>query len=793
MTKLYTTLGLILSCTLSAMGQNQLQGHVSTRHGEAIESAEVSLKNTSRGTVTDARGYYELEGLTAGRYEVEVSYMGYGKKVRQVTIDDQKTVTLNFELVPVVHTLDEVTIAGDKNRYMTPVVSPALRMKTPILETSQNIQVVTGEELQDQQIFNMLEGVTRNISGAQRLEHWDNYARINMRGSQLTAFRNGMNMQLSPWSPMTEDMSMVERIEFVKGPAGFMLAAGEPGGFYNVVTKKPTGQERGEVNVSLGSFDQYRLTTDLDGVLSKNGKLLYRLNLMGELRGSHRDFETNNRYLISPVLKYLVDDQTTFTLEYDEQFSQMSVIGSNYAFSKRGYADLPRSFTTAEPNLDPSEMRDRTLMAILEHRFSERWQLTAQASYLYFKQIGQSLWPYGIDSENDSLMQRGISIWDALGFNKNAQVFINGEFNTGGISHHLLSGIDMSHRDYYADWNQGAPLGGPFNIYAPQYGQVPASGIPEWDRSQDIRERGVNYNNSYSAFYLQDQLNFLDDRLRLTLAGRFTSNRQINPYSGTRENEKWTPRVGLSWSVIPDMALYAVLDQSFLPNLGVDWQGRSFDPVTGTNLEVGVKRDWDQGRWNSTVSAYRIVKNNVLTTDYEHPSVGNDPDNPQPPQYIYSRTTGEQEVKGVELDLRGEVIQGLQVVINYAYTDAVITEDSNPEVVGNHVAGATKHLQNTWLTYAPAGGRLQGLSFSLGYQFQAGRSSWYVFDSSGNSLPDYFRLDGGVGYKKDRMRFNIMVNNLLDEYLYSGAPSGDMYYWQTEPGRNFRLTIGYSF
>ena len=53
-------------------------------------------------------------------------------------------------------------------------------------------------------------------------------------------------------------MSMVERIEFVKGPAGFMLANGNPSGFYNVVTKKPSGRTKGEANISLGSFDLYR-------------------------------------------------------------------------------------------------------------------------------------------------------------------------------------------------------------------------------------------------------------------------------------------------------------------------------------------------------------------------------------------------------------------------------------------------------------------------------------------------------------------------------------------------------
>ena len=129
----------------------------------------------------------------------------------------------------------------------------------------------------------MLEGVTRNVSGATRIEHWDNYASITMRGSNVGAFRNGMNVStaLGPADRRYEHGRT--DIEFVKGPAGFMLANGDPSGFYNVVTKKPSGRNKGEVRVSLGSFDLYRATADLDGKLSRDGKLLYRLNVMGQI------------------------------------------------------------------------------------------------------------------------------------------------------------------------------------------------------------------------------------------------------------------------------------------------------------------------------------------------------------------------------------------------------------------------------------------------------------------------------------------------------------------------------
>jgi iron complex outermembrane receptor protein len=345
----------------------------------------------------------------------------------------------------------------------------------------------------------------------------------------------------------------------------------------------------------------------------------------------------------------------------------------------------------------------------------------------------------------------------------------------------------MSHKDYYADWNQGAALGdSTFNIYDPQYGTIPPLEIPQWDRSLDVRERGVRYNNSYTGIYIQDEIGFFNNSLRLTLAGRYTTNSYLNPYSGSSKDGKFTPRTGLSWSITPQIVTYAVYDQIFLANPGTDWQGNNFDPITGENLEWGLKKDWFGGKWNSTVALYRITKNNILTADLEHPD-------PESGQYIYSTQLGQQQVKGVELDIRGEIVENLEVILNYAYTDARITEDTDPEVIGNRVPGATEHIQNAWINYGISRGVLNGLRFSLGYQFQAGRSSWFIFDNSQNSLPDYFRWDGGLGYQTDRFNIHLIVNNILNDYLYSGAPYGDMFYWQTEPPRNFRLTIDYSF
>ena len=785
---------LLLLCLLTSLyilandpseGTGIIKGKITTSDGKVAPEVSVLIKGTAKGTTTDEQGDFEFRKLRAGAYTLVISHLGFETTEQSVTVVEYKTSAVNIQLNISNKELASVIITSNR-KFRTGWLSPSLRLSSPIIETPQNIQVITKGIITDQQSFDMLEGIQRNVSGAQKLEHWDNYARINMRGSNLTAFRNGMNVQM-PWGPLTEDMSMVDRIEFVKGPAGFMLANGEPGGFYNVVTKKPTGNNKGEVSFSLGSFDLFRTTLDLDGKLSKNGKLLYRLNLMGQLKGSHRDNEFNNRYSIVPVLKYLVDDKTAVTLEFTHQFSQMSAIGSNYAFSKVKYGDLPRNFTTAEANLDPANINDNSVQATLEHRFNDDWKFTAQAGFLKYNMVGQSIWPRGISETNDSLMQRGISIWDALALNKTGQMFLNGNLSSGAVTHKLLFGIDMAGKDYYADWNQAAPLGdSTFNIYKPVYGTVYPDQIAKWDRSQSIRERGVHYNNAFTSLYVQDELEFFNNKLRVTLAGRYTTNKNVDAYSGTTDDNKFTPRVGVSYSIDKSTSAYFVYDESFVANYGTDWQGISFDPLMGVNLEAGIKKDWFNGKWNSTVSVYQIKRNNVLTTDTEHP-------NPNNGQFTYQRQTGQQETKGVEVDVKGELSRNLEAVVNYAYTEAKVTKDTDPKIVGNMVAGATKHIQNTWLSYKVRDGKLSGLRFSLGYQYQAGRSSWYIFDNSGNALPDYFRLDGGISYQTAKFDVIFNVNNITNKYLYSGAPYGNLFYWQTEPGINSRLSVFYKF
>jgi len=778
-----------------SQGFGKINGKITLSDNSPAESIAVALKNTKYNTITNFNGQYEFKNVKAGNYILCINGVGIKTISENITVTSNQTFTKNLKLSQNKEELNEVIVKKSKYKQNNPSLS--LRLNTPVLEIPQNIQIISGQTLKDQQITSMSDGVIRNVSGAVRLEHWgDLYTNITMRGSQIQAFRNGFNVVSSFWGPLTEDMSFVDHIEFVKGPAGFMLSSGDPSGLYNVVTKKPTGITKGEASIMGGSYDFYRASIDLDGKLDKKGKLLYRFNAMAQNKGSHRKFEHNDRYVIAPVISYQIDDKTKITAEYNYQRANMTEVGSYYVFGSdnMGYATMPVDFTMTQPGLPDTKINDHSAYLMFEHHFNSDWKLTAQTSYFKYLQDGYSSWPSAV-GPNASLdageIIRNVGIWDAESNMYLGQIFLNGKFNTGKITHKFLGGVDLGDKDYMADWGQSHNLDtvdDPFNVNAPDYG-IPANGLPNFDEKTPLSQRaGGIYGSQYAAGYAQDELGFFENKLRLTLAARYTWIKQTSSYSDPASDSHITPRVGLSYSVTPSLAVYGLYDQAFVPQSGIIKDG-SIKPLTGTNREIGIKKDWFNGAWSTSLSAYSIIKKNELTAD---------PANT--PGQNYSIILGEKKAQGIELDLRGRITEGLNIIANYAYTESFVSkiDDVISEATGINkgdiIPGYSKHTANAWLNYTVPTGKLKGLGASIGGTYLAGRQTdtWSV---GLEKLPNYFKLDGGLSYETGDLKFTANMFNILDKYLYSGSYYSylNAYYWQTEAPRNVRLGVTYKF
>ncbi|MBB4807318.1 iron complex outermembrane receptor protein [Chryseobacterium defluvii] len=683
--------------------------------------------------------------------------------------------------------IEEVVVNGKYyKKYVEKEGSSSLRLDEELIKIPQNISIITNRALEDQQVTTLSDGVLRNVAGAQRLEHWgDMYTRVNMRGSRAAAFMNGVNVT-SNWGPLSEDMSFVDHIEFIKGPSGFLMSNGEPSGIYNIVTKKPTGQSfNGSARVTLGSFNMYRGEADIDTKITD--KVFFRLNLMAQNRKSFRKYEFNDRYIINPSLKVNLSDKTTLTTEYIYQKAKMSEVGSAYVFSYDGYGTKPVDYTISDPGIDPTNVDNHTVNVNLQHKFNENWKLTSQLSYINEYTLGSDIWPGAFNP--DGTMVRALYFWEASNVMKFGQVFLNGYAKTGNVSHKILTGLDLGSKKYLADWNQGGALdtmANPFNIHSTTY-TPPSNGYPTFDGTKPLVQRATPYGTieqNYTGLYVQDELGFFNDALRITLAARYTTVKE-NSYGTEADAEKITPRLGISYSIDPNTSVYGLYDQAFVPQAAIFRNGEIAKPITGNNLEVGVKRDWFNGKWNTTLSVYSILKRNATTADPTNTA-----------NESFSIILGKTRVQGVEFDLKGEITKGFNAIFNYAFTENKVTESNDPasNPVGMRVPGYAKHTANGWLNYTFTKGDLEGFGLSFGGTYLADRSTWaWASTSAQIDMADYVKFDAGLSWENTKFRLGLNVFNVFNRYLYSGSPYGAYYYYQADAPRNWRLSIGYKF
>jgi iron complex outermembrane receptor protein len=270
--------------------------------------------------------------------------------------------------------------------------------------------------------------------------------------------------------------------------------------------------------------------------------------------------------------------------------------------------------------------------------------------------------------------------------------------------------------------------------------------------NSDLRNRSV-------GVYLQDHIEW-NSKLK-TLAGL-----RVDRYSQRFENKNTggisrqidtaaSPRVGLVYQPSAAVSFYASYSRSFSPVFPTlrSETNQSFEPERSVQYEAGIKLNSFNDRLLTTISAYRIVKRNVLTAD---------PDSPQ-----FSIQTGRQRSKGIELDITGTPMRGWNVLAAYAFTQPQITAD-NTFPVGNLLENAARHLGNIWTTYEFDRDQIKGLGVGAGILATSKRNG-NLFNSF--VLPGYARVDASVFYtfsRSDKLSYKLSFNikNLLDKTYY---------------------------
>ena len=105
--KFLCTCVILLLTSVTVFAQTQITGHVADMKGEAIIGANVTLKGTTNGTITDFDGHFTLN-VNDPNGILAVSFIGY--KTKEVKIGEKTIFQIILE--EDTETLDEVVVVG---------------------------------------------------------------------------------------------------------------------------------------------------------------------------------------------------------------------------------------------------------------------------------------------------------------------------------------------------------------------------------------------------------------------------------------------------------------------------------------------------------------------------------------------------------------------------------------------------------------------------------------------------------------------------------------------------------
>jgi iron complex outermembrane receptor protein len=804
----------LLLLALTAPAQTgSVSGSILSGQSLPVEFASVTLKGTSLGSPTNERGKFQIDNVPAGNHTLVVSIIGYKTASQSIAVVANENISVSIQLTELSEQLQEVEITGRKERtYKNTSSFSGTKTETPLKFVPQAISYVTKEVMEDQQAFKTSDAL-KNLSGVNSFSFYNND--FTLRGFRAgTALINGLRDQTNSWGQSL--LPNVERLEVIKGPASALFANSDPGGTVNTVTKKPLDEDRKAVSFATGSFNTFRIASDFTGPMDKEKTLLYRLNLAYQNAQSFRVLQGGQDMVFAPSISFIPTDRTKVNIDFVYSKTKSRLDRGQPIFGASAGTDLystPVSFAIGKEN-DYSHELNLYTTASLQHKFTDR--LSFNASYMKFLYEEDLLEHrtsnrYAVDADGveiPTLMEMQTIRRKRKNYNDNISMYFVTDLETGPMTHKLLAGYDyiqnvspIGGSNYNASGYRNAANTGVISSYNPANrdnylirNNQPVPNVPHFDLANpnySISEISGYFNVSsaqavtkyyVNGVYVQDQISW--GSLQALVAFRQEYYVDIlnyeKPDSKKVEQTAFIPRLGLVYTPIEPVSFYATYAQGYQPQgagtIGDPERfGGPFDPLTSTMYEGGAKTELLGKQLTMNLAIYHIELNNILIN-------ANDPANPD-----RLRQLGQQQSRGVELDVYGQLLPNLSVTANFSFNKSFISESADEEEVGNILPNAPKNEGGVWAKYTFTTPALKGIGFGAGANYVGTRTTL----SDILTLPSYVIIDAAVYYTVDRIKLSANFNNIFDRTHWVGGYDFNRLFPGTP--RNFLVGVGYIF
>ena len=300
---------------------------ISAEDRSAIDFADIYLKETTYGCITDENGTFRLEA-PQGTYTLAVAAIGYGTYETTITLSGRDTTLRTIALKPIRNQLDEVVVISERKSHVRQSAFNAVDLSVKEMHNSSKS---LGEAL------SQLPGLKLRESGGVGSD-----AQLTLdgfSGKHVKVFIDGVPQEGAGTALDINNLpvNFAERIEVYKGvvPVGFGSDA--LGGVINIVTKKRRHGWSLDASYSYGSFNTHKSYVNFSHTL-RNG-LAYEIN-------AFQNYSDNNYWIDNYITEFGDDGISENTdrskiyhvRRFNDRFHNEAVIGK-FGVTGKPWAD----------------------------------------------------------------------------------------------------------------------------------------------------------------------------------------------------------------------------------------------------------------------------------------------------------------------------------------------------------------------------------------------------------------------------------------------------------------------
>ena len=656
-----TLLGIFIAINTNAQS---ITGVVQNEKGNPIDGATISILNNSMQTISNQKGYFSFDELKNGKYTLSIKSLGYAEISKEININainNSKSTAIKFILIASTNQLDEVVVTAEKKEE--------LLQKIPASITALNAKQINAFGLWNTK---EITGIIPNLYSA---DPGDNRDVNSVRGIATSSYDptvatyiDGVNQfSLDTYIPTLFD---IERIEVLRGPQGTLYGRNAMGGVINIITKQPNNASSGFADISVGNYNQQRITAGFKTPLIKD-KLFFGASILSNKRDGYytneftqSSYDNQNGLSGNYFLKYIVSSCWDINLNFKHLANENQgpfplVFGTEEALNNP-YRLNQNSITT---------MKDKTSNSSLTIRYTgSGFNFSSQTAY----QQNYRYYTNPIDGDFSPI--DAISVINNYGskWNNNKVLTQDFKFTSAPSSNSKLkwtAGAFLFYQD--APVKQATRFGIDANLM-----MIGDSLFSIINTSTTLKKGFAIYGQA--TYALSDKLNMSFglrndyENQTLSILGEYQRDPSPELYTTTSDTlgrtnfNALSPKLSLDYQVNNNSLWYGSYSKGFraggLSPLSSD---PSQPPLVGylpeysNNFETGIKNNWLSNKLILNIALFY-----TKVTDAQVPSLI------LPDAITITKNTGQLSSKGVEAELMFIPTKGLLLQYSFGATSA---------------------------------------------------------------------------------------------------------------------------